>query len=67
MHQDARQYKETIREANIRRIIRGQPPFKRRTVEMDNFQDPQISSHKPLVWEFHIISFDFVFRLTVFS
>ena len=42
MHQDARQYKKKMRDVNTRRRIKGKPPFRRRTVEMDNFQDPQV-------------------------
>ncbi|KAF8815603.1 hypothetical protein BYT27DRAFT_7333839 [Phlegmacium glaucopus] len=55
LHQDARQYKQDFRETNGRRQEKGKPLLRRRTVEMDNFQDPQVSSHRPLVmkrrWE----------------
>ena len=33
---------QQMRDANARRRIRGKQPFRRRTVEMDNFQDPQV-------------------------
>jgi len=48
MHQNAREYKQALRDVNNRRKIRGRQPLMRRPVEADNFQDPQISSHKPL-------------------
>ena len=41
MHQDARQYKQKMRDFNEGRKIRGKQPIRRRTVEADNFQDPQ--------------------------
>ena len=42
MHQEARKYKQDMKDFNYRRWIKGKPPRKRRTVEMDNFQDPQV-------------------------
>ena len=44
MHKEAREYKEKMRNVNGRRKIKGMQPFERKTVEMDNFQDPQASA-----------------------
>ena len=64
IHQESREYSQKVRDVNERNRIKGKPPFRQRTVEENKFQDPQISSHKPLVWNPYL--FDFVFRLTTF-
>jgi len=48
LHDMSRNYKGKVKETNLARKNKGKGPLKRRTVEMDNFQDPQISSHFPL-------------------
>lgn len=48
LHQDARQYMRQIKDANKRRWARGKQPFRQQTVEVDNFQDPQVSSTFPV-------------------
>jgi len=48
LHHESRAYKDVINKINIRRERKGQGPCDSRTVEMNNFQNPQISSHRPL-------------------
>jgi len=47
LHESARKYKEEMKIYNSRRRA-GRAPQKALSVEMDNFQDPQISSPQPL-------------------
>ena len=39
----SRRYKDAINQYNIKRQTNIKTPLKRRTVEMDNFQDPQVN------------------------
>lgn len=48
LHDESRVYKNNINAANIKRQRKGKRPWQCRTVEMNNFQNPQISSHRPL-------------------
>ena len=44
MHDISRDYKSEIKKINIQRQKEGKTPLKRRTVEMDNFQGPQVNT-----------------------
>ncbi|KAF8816852.1 hypothetical protein BYT27DRAFT_6378931 [Phlegmacium glaucopus] len=48
LHKTSRDYKYGIKNANIKRQIKGKSLLKSRTVEMNNFQNPELSSHRPL-------------------
>ena len=43
MHQEAREYKQEMRNVNELSTIKGKQPYRRCAFEMDNFQDPQAS------------------------
>ena len=42
LHENAKKYKEKVRISNNRKIQEGREPRKPKSVEMDNFQDPQV-------------------------
>jgi len=48
MHGDARKYKERVKDYNDSRQQEGKKAKKPKSVEMDNFQNPQIASSQPL-------------------
>ncbi|RDB26940.1 Metacaspase-1 [Hypsizygus marmoreus] len=49
LHDHARGYRREVREINKQRIAQGRRPLKpNEPPEMDNFQDPQLSSHRPI-------------------
>ncbi|GLB42506.1 putative to MEROPS cysteine peptidase family C14 [Lyophyllum shimeji] len=58
LHSHARNHRKQIREINKRRVAKGRPPLRVPTdslPEMNNFQDPQMSSHRPVprdaIWD----------------
>ncbi|KAF8069274.1 caspase domain-containing protein [Lyophyllum atratum] len=58
LHGHARIHRKQVRETNKRRAARGLPPLRMPTdsqPEMNNFQDPQMSSHRPIprdaIWD----------------
>ncbi|TFK70745.1 hypothetical protein BDN72DRAFT_522002 [Pluteus cervinus] len=55
LHKKSRRYKQHIKEQNLEREKNGLPPVEELLVEMDNFQDPQLSSLKPLDMKSHLI------------
>ncbi|KAF8156107.1 caspase domain-containing protein [Crassisporium funariophilum] len=48
LHKKAHDYKKEVQIFNTTRQARGKRPMQRKSVEMDNFQDPQLSSSQPL-------------------
>ena len=42
LHVESRSYKNAINKINIKRQNSGKTPLERRTVEMNNFQNPQV-------------------------
>ena len=56
IHATAREYRKKAREYNKKLILKGKDPREVAPVEMNNFQDPQVSSLWPLdmkreVWD----------------
>jgi len=49
LHDASRIYRDNVRNINSQRIKKGKTPRRAQTVEMDNFQNPQLSSVTPLV------------------
>lgn len=49
MHTRARDYKKLVHEANAAKIKKGKQPKEGDVVEMNNFQEPQLSTDRPLV------------------
>ena len=43
LHVESRAYKNAINKINIKRQSNGKIPLERRTVEMNNFQNPQVN------------------------
>lgn len=43
LHLESRGYKNAINKINIKRQTNKKTPLQRRTVEMDNFQNPQVN------------------------
>ncbi|KAF8816851.1 hypothetical protein BYT27DRAFT_7181309 [Phlegmacium glaucopus] len=48
LHEKAREYKKQVKIFNTKKTREGEEPRKAKSVEMTNFQDPQISSPQPL-------------------
>ncbi|KAF8905813.1 caspase domain-containing protein [Gymnopilus junonius] len=48
LHKQSREYKKDVKVHNEQRIARGKEAKESEDVEMHNFQDPQLSSHRPL-------------------
>ena len=44
LHVESRGYKDAINRINIKRQSNGKTPLERRTVEMNNFQNPQVNT-----------------------
>ena len=44
LHDMSRNYKGKVKHFNILRQKQGKTPLERQTVEMDNFQDPQVNT-----------------------
>ncbi|KAF5378727.1 hypothetical protein D9615_006873 [Tricholomella constricta] len=53
LHSHARSYRRRVREVNKKRAAKGLPPLRVPSdqLPMDNFQDPQMSSHRPVMRE----------------
>lgn len=55
LHEHAREYRKQLKEVNRKRAAKGLLPLSPEKPEMDNFQDPQMSSHQPLdrqaIWD----------------
>jgi len=49
LHESARNYKERVKIFNIEHNREGREPRKAKSVEMDNFQDPQVHIHALLM------------------
>ena len=50
LHQFARKYKEEFKVFNNKKILENKKTRKPRSVEMDNFQDPQVCISVILAW-----------------
>jgi len=50
LHRHAVDYRKDIKELNQKRVAKGLEPLRAPSFmpEMDNFQDPEMSSHRPL-------------------
>jgi len=42
LHDDSRNYKNKMKDANLQRLRKGKGPWESRMVEMNNFQNPQV-------------------------
>lgn len=53
LHVESRGYKDARNKINIKRLRNGKAPLKSRTVEMDNFQNPQVNILYNLIYSIY--------------
>ena len=52
LHVESRAYKDAINKINVKRQSNGKTPLERRTVEMNNFQNPQVND---ILYNFNLV------------